>query len=337
MGAPDAAVDLEPRRARRVRRGAALTLAAALVAVVAACTPMPPPPGQVANPSRSQVVAADVGTDLVANPRDVPYTDGALLGCGSGASTQDPCGGSQTLDVYRHATAAGSHRGTIVFVHGGGFVGGDKAIRDGLTGPVLAQVERGWDVVSVNYRLNRDGSAPWPAALDDVEAAIRWIRVHGPTVGIDPSRIVVAGHSAGGTIAALAGVAWNTGDAAYAAVARVDGWVDISGVNDFAITATASLARAWSTDRSLAARMSPVSAIDSADPPGHIIHGDSDGIVALVNAQALKLVAAQRGARVGLDVVDAWSDLTWMPSSVRNHLPTGGANAAALDAFLDGI
>ncbi|MBS1836995.1 MAG: alpha/beta hydrolase [Actinobacteria bacterium] len=310
-----------------------------ILLLAAACTPSPPPASQVPNPTRAQVVSASFGEQLEADRRDVAYLPGAMRGCGPGAATDEPCGGSQTLDVYRHDPDGAASRGSIVFVHGGGFTGGDKSQREAMDGPILAARSRGWDVVSVNYRLNRNGAAPWPAAIDDVEAAIGFVRTEGQRLGLATTRIVVAGHSAGGTLATLAGVAWNTGDHAYASVARVDGWVDISGATDFTIPATLSLGVtwAWSWDRAILTRMSPVTFLDSGDPPGYIIHGDADAIVTPAHAEALARIAQQRGARVQFDLVDAWSDLTWMPSWVRNHLPVGGANASALDSFLDGI
>lgn len=333
-------VDVGRRGARAAERHAGfVAVGITLLLVAAACAASPPPANQVPNPTRAQVVPTSQDAALAPRRRDVGYGDGADLGCGVGAVSHAPCGGSRTLDIYPHDGSDAS-KGTIVFVHGGGFTSGDKSDRIGLTGPILHQVHRGWDVVSVNYRLNSDGTAPWPAAIDDVEAAIRWVRIEGAASGVDPSRIVVAGHSAGATIAALAGVAWNTGDPAYASVARVDGWIDIAGIADLTLGSN----RLWGWAPflpweylAMARRMSPISHVDAGDPPGYLVHGSGDGVVDVANALALESVADSSGAVVSLDVVDAWADLSWMPDGVRNHLPTGGANVAALDAFLDGI
>lgn len=321
-----------------VRSAAAIPLVCAVVAVAASCAPTPPPIGQVPNPARWEVVPADWGAGRDADIRDVPYVPDGYAGCGSAAVTRIFCRGSQTLDVYRHDPAGAPARGTIVFLHGGGFTSGDKSDKVGLTGPVLSQTARGWDVVSVNYRLNQDGFAPWPAAIEDVEAAIGWIRTNGRDVGVTPERIVTAGHSAGGTLATLAGVAWNTADPAYASVTRIDGWVDLAGITDFRISNGSIWGTPWwGSALALAERTSPVSHVDAEDPPGHVIHGDSDGIVSVANAHLLKAAADRSGARVSLDVVDAWMELTWMPPTFRDHLPGGGANMAAFNGFLDGI
>ena len=89
----------------------------------------------------------------------------------------------------------------IVAIHGGGFIGGDKA--DGQIAPVLQALKRGYAVAGVNYRLSPD--ATFPAAIGDVKAAVRWLRAHAAEYGLDPSRFAAWGQSAGGTLAALAG------------------------------------------------------------------------------------------------------------------------------------
>lgn len=337
MGATCATTTDDGRVPRPVRRGRVVLGAVALAAVLgaAACAP-PPPPNQVANPNRSQVVAEDHGAGRRPDHTDVAYTEDADRGCGEGASTHDPCNGSQTLDVHLHEPASGAAVGTIVFVHGGGFTGGDKSGPVGLTGPILAQLERGWDVVSVNYRLNRGDVAPWPAAVDDVAAAVAWVREHGSDSGLLGERVVVAGHSAGGTLAALVGLAGNSDDPAYAGIPAVDGWIDMSGINDFSSLMGGFWGTLWSDElSSISPRMSPTSFVDAEDPPGYVVHGDDDGIVPAAHAHALKDEADRVGSRVSLDVVDAWSDQAWMPDRYRNHVPTGGVNVAALNGFLD--
>ncbi|HEY0888619.1 MAG TPA: alpha/beta hydrolase [Nocardioides sp.] len=90
-------------------------------------------------------------------------------------------------------------RAVILFFHGGGFVIGSRA---SYTAParMLAQ-GTGADVVSVGYRLAPDH--PFPAAQDDALTAWRYVVAHAADWGADPRRIVVAGESAGGNIAAV--------------------------------------------------------------------------------------------------------------------------------------
>ncbi len=107
---------------------------------------------------------------------------------------------TQKLDVY---LPAGGSRPcpVIVWMHPGGFNIGDKKweIADNAE-PMLA---RGYAVVSINYRLS--GEATFPAQIHDARTAIRWIRAHAAEYGFDLGRIVAAGVSAGGYLAALLG------------------------------------------------------------------------------------------------------------------------------------
>jgi len=100
------------------------------------------------------------------------------------------------LDVH---TASGPPRAAPVFlfVHGGGFVGGDKHVpgtpRYDLVGAWA--VRHGWVGVTMTYRLAPEHR--WPAGAQDVAAAVGWIRRHIAGYGGAPDKIVVAGNSAG--------------------------------------------------------------------------------------------------------------------------------------------
>ncbi len=110
-----------------------------------------------------------------------------------------------TLDLYqpRLTTAAP----LIVFIHGGGWNTGDArhaAPFDDFPRALAGLAAQGYVVASVNYRLSEE--ARFPAALQDVKAAIRWLRGHANDYGIDTTRVAAWGMSAGGQLAALAGV-----------------------------------------------------------------------------------------------------------------------------------
>ena len=99
-------------------------------------------------------------------------------------------------------TQAGALRPVWLFVHGGGFTGGDKHRPGSHLYDNVGRwaASEGWAAITMNYRL-----APahgWPAAAQDIARAIDWIGRHGADLGIDASRILLAGHSAGAAHAA---------------------------------------------------------------------------------------------------------------------------------------
>lgn len=113
---------------------------------------------------------------------------------------------SQKMDIYLPENIDESEPvPVIVYVHGGAFKMGDKT--GGVLGSVLEGVKKGYAVVSVNYRLSEE--AAFPAAVEDVKAAIRYLRANASEYNLDTEKFAVWGESAGGNIAAMVGT---TGD-----------------------------------------------------------------------------------------------------------------------------
>jgi len=108
---------------------------------------------------------------------------------------------SQKLDIYWPAEGNGPFP-VIIAIHGGAFMGGDK--RDCQVQSMLNGLERGYAVVSINYRMS--GEAIFPALVHDVKAAIRWVRANAEKFLFDPTRIATWGGSAGGYLSLMAGV-----------------------------------------------------------------------------------------------------------------------------------
>lgn len=105
----------------------------------------------------------------------------------------------QALRVYRPEAAAGAPLPILVFFHGSGFVVCSLETHDGMCRNLCAG--SGFLVVSVDYRLAPEH--PFPAAPDDCLSATRWISDHAAALGGDPTRMIVAGDSAGGNLAAV--------------------------------------------------------------------------------------------------------------------------------------
>ena len=149
-----------------------------------------PPPDITQMPPEA---ARQVMRDMVAviGAKDVP------IGKTENLSAPGPAG-EIALRVYT-PVAAGQTLSGIVFFHGGGWVIGDLDVYDGMC-RALAN-ELGARVVSVDYRLAPEH--PFPAAVDDSFAALKWVEANASALGIDANAIAVAGDSAGGNLAAV--------------------------------------------------------------------------------------------------------------------------------------
>jgi acetyl esterase len=97
--------------------------------------------------------------------------------------------------LYRPRAA----KGTILFIHGGGWVVGSLDTHDGSVRALANAVPA--NVLAIEYRKGPEH--PFPAAITDVDTALDWLLAAGPKLGLDTARIVVVGESAGGTLAAV--------------------------------------------------------------------------------------------------------------------------------------
>jgi acetyl esterase/lipase len=222
-------------------------------------------------------------------------------------------GPRQTLDLY--LPADGTNLPLIVWVHGGGWLEGDKE-----NPPGLGMLKHGFALASLNYRLSQD--AIFPAQLIDCKAAIRWLRAHAAENGIDPNRIGVWGASAGGHLVALLGT---TGDlkefdqgANLDVSSRVQCVCDWFGPTDLAQIAKESsdlkpdapdspvyrlLGGPLSENLDKAERANPIHYITKDDPPFLIMHGDKDRVVPLEQSQFLADELKKAGVPVSFHIV----------------------------------
>jgi acetyl esterase/lipase len=208
-------------------------------------------------------------------------------------------GGSsrQRLDVWRPAgTRAGDARPTLLYVHGGGWIIGNKEYQGLCT--VHELVAAGWVCYSTNYRLSP--RATFPEHLDDVLAALAWVRAHAQGHGADPECIVLAGGSAGGHLASLASLC---------AEPPVQGCVPYYGVYDFTEESAPFpnrgfrfalqrwiLKRRFADDPEAFRAASPIARVGRGAPPFFVVHGDRDNLVPVTQARAF--VARLRAADV---------------------------------------
>ena len=105
---------------------------------------------------------------------------------------------SQNMDIYLPDEGDGPFP-VIVYLHGGAFAIGDK--RDIYVLNILKSINRGYALVSANYRLS--GEATFPAGIQDVKAAIRWVRANAKKYQLDGDRLAIWGCSSGANYAAM--------------------------------------------------------------------------------------------------------------------------------------
>jgi acetyl esterase/lipase len=104
------------------------------------------------------------------------------------------------LDIYRSRLVPREKAPVMIYVHGGGWVIGDK--REQGKPMMFELVARGWVCVAINYRLSP--KAAWPDHIVDVKRALAWAKDHLAEYGGDPGFIAISGGSAGGHLCALA-------------------------------------------------------------------------------------------------------------------------------------
>ena len=155
---------------------------------------------------------------------------------------------------------------------------------------LIPYLERGWNVVNVEYRLGENTA---PAAVEDAMCAIAWVADHASEFNIDPQRIVVTGSSAGGHLALITGILNKIpGSHCYAGdrlnVAAIINWygiTDIKRVEEYLRTYKPewNYAGAWLTDGvqtdSVSRMYSPLERVTAEAPPILTLHGELDSVV----------------------------------------------------------
>ena len=106
------------------------------------------------------------------------------------------------MDLYFPSNAPGTIFPTVMYVHGGGWVMGDKSMVRDMPG-FEELLRRGYLVAAINYRLG--AKYKFPAMIEDSKCGVRFLRAHAKVFGLDPDRLGVIGDSAGGQLVSLLG------------------------------------------------------------------------------------------------------------------------------------
>jgi acetyl esterase/lipase len=235
----------------------------------------------------------------------------------------------QVLDVWRRPDLPSDRAPVLVFVPGGAWIHGSRMLQGY---PLLAHfAERGWICVSIDYRV-----APhhrWPRHIQDVKAALGWTRANASSLGGDPTFVAIAGCSAGGHLASLAGL--NPIDPEFdaglpaGADTSVNAVVSIYGRYDWADRSTPDrdrfvaflervvVRKRLARHRDIFLKASPIAQVRPDAPPFLVVHGSADRIIPVEQAQMFvnELRAVSHsvvgyleipGADHGFDLIDRW-------------------------------
>ncbi len=268
----------------------------------------------------------------------VSFGEGTLTGL-----TYCTIGGvADRMDVYVPGASKPRPLPVAVHVHGGGWVSGSRSTGTQFADVKQALVDRGYLVVSLDYRL-----APvhkYPSQIQDVKCAIRHLRANASRYGLDPDRIGAWGGSAGGQLVALLG----TADASA-------GFDDVGGFPGFSSTVQAVIALSAITDFTHPDELrddysrefltwpdpespemieaSPVTHVTADDSPFFLIVGADDSLV--LPAQSIRMNQRLQGVGVESSLLEVlFADHSLQPTTAPTN-PSAAAIVSRMADFFD--
>lgn len=191
----------------------------------------------------------------------------------------------------------------VIMIHGGGWSSGS---RSSFNAPEL--VEEGFAVATIDYRLSPEFQ--FPAHIQDVKAAIRFLRSHASEYHINPEKIGLWGSSAGGHLAVLSALSdpsagWDVGDnlGVSSAVQAVVDWfgpTTFQGLENAPESSKNTVKQAFGSDSLIWRQASPLFLVHRGAPPFLIMHGLQDKLVPFSQSQLLydSLIQAEVSAKL---------------------------------------
>jgi acetyl esterase/lipase len=222
------------------------------------------------------------------------------------------------MHISRPKTPGPKPMPAIVYIHGGGWIGGSP---DQAIGFINYFAHHGYVAVSIEYRLS--GEAKFPAQIEDCKCAVRYLRAHAAGYNLDPDRIGAMGDSAGGHLAALLGASagvkefegaggWPDFSSKVEAVCDWYGPVEFSKrvetgnaemdlmINGYVATLLGGTPQ---EKPGLAKSASPVTWLTKDAPPFLIMHGDKDPVVPLAQSQEFADALKAAGVDVTFHII----------------------------------
>ncbi|MFO0792227.1 MAG: alpha/beta hydrolase [Pirellulales bacterium] len=214
----------------------------------------------------------------------------------------------------------------VLFIHGGAWKSGYRQIYHYYC---VKFAEHGYIAATASYRLS--GEAKFPAAVEDVKCAVRFLRANAEKYGIDPNKIGVAGGSAGGHLSMMIGYSSDVpeldgkgGNADTSS--RVQAVVDLYGptdlTTDFAKSSgevRAFLGKKYDEAPDAYKLASPITHVTKDDPPTLILHGSIDSTVPIEQAERLVAKCKEVGIECDYDRVEGWPHTMDLDTNVNRH------------------
>jgi len=287
--------------------GLGLTVGNGVAAETATGAPTPPPGYQSLDEIKLALLAGRVKLvdATIRVPDRVVVTRGVEYGRGGDRPLK--------LDLYQPAHLKRPVPG-LIFIHGGAWKGGKRSDYH-YYGVKFS--EQGYVVTTISYRLT--DTAPFPAAIEDANCAVRWMRSQATTLHVDPRKIGVLGGSAGGHLALLVGYAADDarleGTGGHAGVSsRVQAVVDLYGPADLTTPfATGNQividflgGKTFHDAAETYREASPLFHVTADDPPTLILHGTIDRVVPIAQSDTLAKKLAATGVPVEYFRVPGW-------------------------------
>ena len=228
--------------------------------------------------------------------------------------------GKLLLDLYIPQTQLSQRLPVLVYIHGGGWLGGSK---EDCPGEQVAR--RGYALACINYRLS--DVAIFPAQIQDTKEAVRWLRANADQYRLDRDHFGAWGPSAGGHLSALLGTSagverFGDTDSQSSRVQAVCSWYGVSDLTQFppafeepvtpqvwekyrdvpwfllTVAVYSVLGGPVSQNLELAAIANPINYIDPSDPPFLIVHGEQDNVVPISQSAILAQALKEKGVEV---------------------------------------
>ena len=241
---------------------------------------------------------------------------------------------SLQLDIYKRKDLS-KPASAMIFIHGGAWRTGKRS--DYL--PYLIDyAKKGFVTVTVSYRLVKQ--AVFPAAVQDVNCAVKWIKTNAAEYGIDPEKMVLIGGSAGGHLAMMIGYGghvdlFNQG-CMYESDSKVSAVINLYGPTDLSTPYAKStyqvkdfLNTTFDDDPGTYRKASPKTFISTDDPPTLIFHGTIDSLVPVSQSDSLNSWLENAGIPHEYHRLKGWPHTMDLSVKVNNYCQF------YIDAFLE--